>query len=68
MGGIARRLHRHRLAVEPGRKPPLALEAVEDRIEMLGEAGVERHWQVQIRETRGSTGKPRPRSSAASRG
>jgi hypothetical protein len=45
VGGIAWRLHRHRLAVYAGRKVPFAFKAVEDRVYMRGKAGVKgRHF------------------------
>ncbi len=43
MRGIARRLDRHRGAIEPGRQRAFGLQAGEDRIDMIGKAGVERH-------------------------
>ena len=43
MRRIARRLDRHRLAVEAGRQRALAFESVEDGVEMRGEAGVKGH-------------------------
>ena len=43
MRRIARWLHRHGLALEPGRQGALAFESVEDGVEMRGEAGVKGH-------------------------
>ena len=51
--GIARRLDRHRLALEPGRQRALAFESVEDGVEMRGEAGVEGHDGSGFRGARG---------------
>ena len=43
MAGIARRLHRHRLAVEAGGQRAFSLQRVEHGIEMGGETGVKGH-------------------------
>ena len=43
MRSIARRLHRHRPALQPGRQLPLRNEGIEHVIEMRGKAGVKGH-------------------------
>ena len=46
MRRIARRLDRHRLALEAGRELALALQRVEDVVDMRGKAGVEGHVRL----------------------
>lgn len=43
MGGVARRLNRQRLALQPVRERALRFEPVEDGIKMGSKTGVERH-------------------------